>query len=60
MAAPREGEQLVVQDPLEGPEQDPGQVAKGTLEQDLTQVTQARIILFANSCPTVFHRCLHV
>jgi hypothetical protein len=27
MAAPRVGEQLVVQDPLEGPEQDSGQVA---------------------------------
>jgi hypothetical protein len=28
MAAPRVGEQLVVQDPLEGPEQDSGQVAQ--------------------------------
>jgi hypothetical protein len=27
MAAPRVGEQLEVQDPLEGPEQDSGQVA---------------------------------
>jgi hypothetical protein len=27
MAAPKVGEQLVVQDPLEGPEQDSGQVA---------------------------------
>jgi hypothetical protein len=30
MAAPRVGEQLVVQDPLEGPEQDSGQVAVGS------------------------------
>jgi hypothetical protein len=31
MAAPRVGEQLVVQDPLEGPEQDSGQVAKNQI-----------------------------
>ncbi len=28
MAAPRVGEQLVVQDPVEGPKQDSGQVAQ--------------------------------
>ena len=33
MAAPRVGEQLEVQDPLEGPEQDSGQVAKHIRER---------------------------
>ena len=32
MAAPRVGEQLEVQDPLEGPEQDSGQVALGNFQ----------------------------
>jgi hypothetical protein len=34
MAAPRVGEQLEVQDPLEGPEQDSGQVALGGRDKE--------------------------